>query len=135
MSHDHDTRPVPAEGKRIVLFGREVILIEDGRRRGRRKSPKSPKPGQPAPRWTAAEDRAVRTLSVADAVAKTGRSKYAVEVRRRQLGIAKAGRWTQEEEELLLHFTVEQVARRTGRSAAAVQARQRMLMWAGCPRT
>jgi hypothetical protein len=98
------------------------------------RSPNPPKPGVPGGRWTAAEDKLVRTLSVADAVAKTGRSLHAVVARRRLLGVTTNRRWIPAEDELFLHHSLEEIARRTGRSLWAVRWRWGVLLWGKAPR-
>src|SRR5262245_36596512 len=116
----------PAKPRVINWFGREVIVIDKGTHRG---LPRKGQPNKTTTPWTREQDRLVRTLPIAEAVRATGRSRYAVEKRRGELGIAKPGRWTPEEDELLLHQSVKEVARRTVRSVAAVQARLQVLMW------
>src|SRR5262249_49209243 len=103
----------PAKPRVIDWFGREVGVVDKDTHRGR---PRKGQPNKSVKPWTREQDRLVRTLAIVEAVRATGRSRYAVEKRRGELGLAKPGLWAAEQDELLLHHSVEEVASLTGRS-------------------
>jgi hypothetical protein len=76
--------------------------------------------------WTAAEDRVVRTRTVAEAVQRLNRSRGAIHKRREALGVAEKREdpWSAKELALLGVVTDAEVARRTGRTLAAVKKKR-----------
>jgi hypothetical protein len=124
---------VKGKGKTINWFGRTVVVILNGSNRGRprtgrpKKDPAEPpaKPGMPGGRWTVREDQLVRTRTVAEVVAKTGRSVFAVRARRQKLGVSPhVKRWTVEEDLAVMRLSTKEAAATTGRSERMIHARR-----------
>jgi hypothetical protein len=89
-----------------------------------RRSPNPPKPGTPRGRWTAKEDKLVRTLPTAAVVARTRRSVSAVRARRQQLGIATVRHFTPKEDRMILRLSTAEVAAKTGWSRKSINTRR-----------
>ena len=89
-------------------------------------------------RWTEQEDAWVRSLTIAEVVERTGRTRMAVISKRRKLGLPDArrgcrkpmsmpGRWTPELDAILRELTPAEVVKKTGRSLSAVYTRRTQL--------
>jgi hypothetical protein len=106
-----------------------------------------PKPGQRprraasarADRWTEEEVALLGTIPDEEVAAQTGRTKVAVYLKRRQLGIAQCPlsdtsgpRWTEEEVALLGTAPDAEIALRIGRTKTAVYVYAVYTIWAGC---
>jgi hypothetical protein len=83
--------------------------------------------GSPGPRWTEEEVALLGTMPDEQVAAQTGRTKVAVYLKRRKLGLARCPlsdgsgpRWTEEEVALLGTAPDEEIARQTGRTERSV---------------
>jgi hypothetical protein len=138
--HGRHGRFTPAQIKAFRREAKTTPVAELARRHGVSRQymyclirgPKSPnprKPGTPGGRWTAAEDKLVRTLSKEEAVARTGRSPQAVRERRRHLGVGPRVRhFTVEEDMMILRQPTAEVAAKTGRSRQSINDRRYRLV-------
>jgi hypothetical protein len=84
--------------------------------------------GRGQPVWTAAEDQVIRTRTVDEAVPRLNRSRNAILLRRRLLGVAKEydshAPWSTKETALLGVLPDAEVARRTGHPLGSVQQKR-----------
>lgn len=80
-------------------------------------------------RWTANEDRIVRTQGIAEAVRELKRTRAAVLVRRRILGIRQITRrnWTPAEDKLFNKLNDKELAEKIGRTISSVENRRTRL--------
>jgi hypothetical protein len=114
-----ETTPIAELARRHGVSRQLMSYLIYGRR-----SPNPPKPGTPRGRWTAKEDKLVRTLRTAEVVARTGRSASAVQARRRQLGISTVRHFTPREDRIILRLPTPEAAAKTGRSRKSINERR-----------
>jgi hypothetical protein len=115
----------------------KAAVMTDGEGRRRVAHMRGVAEGEVRP-WSAAEDEAVMTLSVREAMARTGRTRSAVRSRRdrltaswpadRPVGFNRRRRWGPEDDSVVLRMPFARGAKKLGCSVGAVRSRHRRLL-------
>jgi hypothetical protein len=117
-----ETTPVRELARRYGVSRQRIYSLIGPR------SPNPLEPGTPGGHYTAAQNKLVRTLPIAQVVARIGRSPESVTARRRLLGVTSAPRHYMVEEDLLIiRLPTADAAARTGRTLVAIHARWHQL--------